>query len=264
MKINLQLNSENLIKPEIFSDFDEKAEIKIPPLNSELLAYETGVHIGDGSLHITKSRTHSVRYYGHGEDDWIFISEILPRIVKQLYNKDVKARKCSDSNKCVLNVCSKAIAKFKQNLGLSVGKKKITDLPDFVKHDKKLLINCIRGIADTDFSLYFTKNDKGEYAQPVISCVMDNKGLVQNLGRYLENLGFKVNLRFDVKRSRNKKQLTEHHLVIYGKNSLEKWMQIIGFYNPKQFTKYEGWKRFGYCNPKTRTSERLLLLQPKE
>lgn len=261
MKIkNFQLNSLNLIRPENFSDYDVKAKVKIPELSSELLAYETGVHIGDGSLHITKGGTHSVRFYGHGEDDWIFISEIMPRIIKQLYNKEVKAKKSSDSNKCVLNICSKAIATFKQDLGLSVGKKKMTDLPDFVKQDKNLLTSCIRGIADTDFSLYFTKNEKGKYSEPVISCVLDNKQLVQNLAKYLENLGFKVNLRLDVKRTRNGKQLTEHHLTIYGKNSLEKWMDVIGFHNPKQSSKYELWKRFGYCNPKTKTNERLGIL----
>lgn len=244
---------------ESFSDYDIKTGITIPK-PSEMLAYETGVHMGDGSLHITKGGTHSVRFYGHGEDDWIFVSETLPRIIKQLYNKEVKAKKCSDSNKCVLNICSKAIATFKQNIGLSVGKKKMTDLPDFVKQDERFLINCIRGIADTDFSLYFTKNGKSEYAEPVISCVLDNKQLVQNLAKYLENLGFKVNLRLDVKRTRNGKELSEHHLAIYGKKNLEKWMTIIGFNNPKQFTKYQLWKRFGYCNPKTRTNERLKIL----
>ena len=254
-----QLNSLDLISLENFSDYDKKVGIKIPELN-ELLAYETGVHIGDGSLHITKGRTHSIRFYGHGEDDWFFVSKILPRIIKQLYNKEVSAKKCTDSNKCVLNVCSRAIAIFKQNLGLSVGKKNMTDLPDFVKQDRKLLISCIRGIADTDFSLYFTKNEKGKYTEPVISCVMDNKELIQNLAVHLKNLEFKVNLRLDVKRTRNGKQLTEHHLAIYGKKNLEKWMEIIGFYNPKQFTKYQLWKRLGYCNPKTRTDERLKVL----
>src|SRR3990167_2719977 len=116
------------MRNENFSDYDIKTGIRIPELN-ELLAYETGVHIGDGSLHITKGGTHSVRFYGHGEDDWIFVSEVLPKIIKQLYNKDVKAKQCADSNKCVLNVCSKAVATFKQNIGLSVGKKKMTDLP---------------------------------------------------------------------------------------------------------------------------------------
>lgn len=255
---NFQLDSLNLIN-ENFSDYDRKTGIKIPEPN-ELLAYETGVHIGDGSLHITKGGTHSVRFYGHGEDDWIFVSEILPKVVKQLYNKEVKTKKCNDSNKCVLNICSKAIATFKQNIGLSVGKKKMMDLPDFVKQDRKLLISCVRGIADTDFSLYFTKNEKDRYAEPVISCVMDNKELIQNLAKHLGNFGFKTNLRLDVKRTRKGKQLVEHHLAIYGKKNLEKWMEVIGFYNPKQFTKYQLWKRFGYCNPKTTTDERLQIL----
>ena len=261
---NFQLNSSNLITV-TSSKHDQKIGIRIPELSDSLLAYETGVHIGDGSLHITKSKTHSVRYYGHGEDDWIFVPEILPQIIKQLYNKEVKAKKSKDSNKCVLNVCSKSIATFKRDIiGLSAGKKNISDLPDFIKSNKELLIKCIRGIADTDFSLYFTKDGKGRYSEPVILCVMDNKELIQNLAKYLQEFGFKVSVKTDVQRERNGKNLTEHRLTIYGKKNLEKWMNLIGFSNPKHLTKYHFWKKFGYCNPKTKTSERIRLLQPKE
>lgn len=261
MKIkNFQLNSENLISQENFSAHDIKTDVKIPNLNNELLAYETGVHIGDGSLHITKGGTHSVRFYGHGEDDWLFISEIMPRIIKQLYNKNVRAKQCSDSNKCVLNICSKAVATFKQNIGLSVGKKTMEDLPKFIKQDRKLVINCIRGIADTDFSLYFTKNEKGQYSEPAILCVMNNKELIQNLGKYLESFGFDVRIKTDIKRTRNGTNLIEHRIGIYGRKNLEKWMNLIGFSNPKHLTKYHIWKKFGYCNPKTRIDERLKIL----
>ena len=227
---------------------------------NELLAYETGVHIGDGSLHITNCKTHSVRYYGHGEDDWLFISRIMPRIIKQLYNKNVRARRCNDSNKCVLNVCSKAIAIFKQKIGLPIGKKKMKDLPEFIKKDRKFLINCIRGIADTDFSFYFTKNDKGKYSEPVILAVMNNKYLILNLGKYLKDFGFKVNLKFNIERMRNGNRLTEHRLAIYGKQNLEKWMNLIGFSNPKHLSKYYIWKKFGHCKPRTKTSERIQFL----
>ena len=181
----------------------------------------------------------------------------MPKIIKKLYNKDVKAKQCKDSNKSVLNVCSKVIATFKQNIGLSVGKKNLKDLPEFIKQDNRLIINCIRGIADTDFSLYFTKNENGRYSEPAILCAMNNKKLIQNLAKYLENIGFKVSIKLNINRKRNGKNLIEHRIGIYGRKNLEKWMNLIGFSNPKHFTKYQMWKKFGYCEPKTRTYERI-------
>lgn len=70
-----------------------KSGVKIPEQVNTLLAYETGVHLGDGSLQIIPRGTYSVRYYGNQEEDWIFVSEILPEIIKQLYNKEVSAKK---------------------------------------------------------------------------------------------------------------------------------------------------------------------------
>ena len=165
-----------------FSDYDKRAKVRIPSKFSKLLAYETGVHIGDGSLQIVKGGTHSIRYWGHGENDWKFVSVILPAIIKKLYNKNVSARKCNDSNKCVLSVCSKAIATFKKNvLELPVGKKiQMKSLPTFVKSRRDLLINCIRGIADTDFSLYYLTN-----GTPVLECVMYNKNLIEDISNQL-------------------------------------------------------------------------------
>lgn len=245
-----------------FSEEDKRMNIKIPEIDNTLLAYETGVHIGDGSLHITPKKTHSVRYFGHKEDDWIFYSEIIPRIIKELYNKDVRPTKRNDANTCTLNVCSRAITTFKHKIiGLPVGKKEqIKSLPEFVKKSKDLLINCIKGIADTDFSLYFNKNWKGNYSDPQISCTMSNRNLIEELSEHLQELGFRVNTRFDVKRERNGKTNTEHRLGISGKENLLKWMKLIGFNNPHHLSKFLVWKKFGTCQPKTTLNQRLKLL----
>lgn len=183
------------MKTEIeFSKEDIRANVKIPELSNKFLAYETGVHIGDGSLHITPKKTHSIRYFGHKEDDWVFYSEIMPKIIKELYNKDVKPTIRNDANTCTLNVCSKAVATFKQKVvGLPVGKKEQLKLPEFVKDNKELLLSCIRGIADTDFSLHFHKDWKGNYSDPQISCTMSNRNLIEDLATNLKNLGLHVN-----------------------------------------------------------------------
>ena len=162
-----------------FSKFDVKMKVKLPKPTNVLLAYETGVHIGDGSLQIIKGKTHSVRFFGHAEDDWIFYSHVMPRIIKKIYNKEVRPTKRTDANTCILSVCSKAIATFKLNVvGLPNGNKnKLVEIPRLIKKKRKLLINCIRGIADSDFTLFFHKKN-GKYMDPEISCTMANKYII--------------------------------------------------------------------------------------
>lgn len=229
-----------------FSREDLKQNVSIPNLADPLLAYETGVHIGDGSLQIIPNRTHSTRFFGHAEQDWQFFSEILPKIIKHLYNKDVKPTKRSDARTCTLSICSKGVATFKKNiLGLPAGNKiQLKGLPSFVKEDKNLLIACIKGIADTDFCLYFHKDKRGPYSDPVINCTMSNKFLIQDLSICLEKLGFEVHSKFDIRRTRNGVEHFEHKLDIYGSAQLLKWMSVIGFNNPHYVNKFLSWKNW--------------------
>lgn len=245
----------------VFSDSDVKTNVKIPKLDDELLAYETGVHIGDGSLQIVEGGTHSVRYFGHAEDDWLFYSEVMPAIVKRLYHKEVKPTKRRDAKTCTLSVCSKAIATFKHRVvGLPNGNKnQMNGIPVTVKRKRKLLINCIRGIADTDFTLFFHKKN-GRYIDPEISCTMSNKKVVQDIEKTLRDLGFSVSVRYNIGRERNGKRHTEHVLKICGGNQLRRWMKTIGFWNPKHKTKFKIWEKTGECLPKRTTEQRLMII----
>lgn len=244
-----------------FSEFDIKAKVILPKLNDAILAYETGVHIGDGSLQLVDGGTHSVRYFGHAEDDWLFYSEVMPSIIKKLYNKKVAPTKRKDARTCTLSLCSKAIAHYKRDLvGLPVGsKEKLNGMPSFVKKKRTLLINCIRGIVDTDFSLFFYKKG-GLYSHPAISCTMSNKHLVLDLESAIKGLGFVTSARYDVQRKRNGREHIEHVLTICGKDQLKKFVEIIGFWNPKHFSKFQIWSKTGQCIPKQSTEDRLLFI----
>lgn len=245
----------------VFSEFDLRTGVRVPQLDDELLAYETGVHIGDGSLQIIEGGTHSSRYFGHSEDDWIFYSEIMPRIVKKLYNKEVKPTKRKDAKTCTLSICSMAVTTFKQNIvGLPAGNKnKMLEIPKTIKKDEKNLSSLVRGIADTDFSLFFHKKN-GRYMDPEISCTMSNKALIQDIQKILENLGFTISSNYDVERVRQGKEHLEHIIKVCGGNQLRNWMKIIGFDNPKHKTKFLIWEKNGFCLPRQTTQERLDLI----
>lgn len=245
-----------------FSREDRRFGVKIPDLDEPLLAFEIGVHIGDGSLQMIPKGTNSIRFFGHKEDDWKFFLEILPPIIKKLFNKDVKPTKRKDQNTCILSICSKGVATFMHNIiGLPVGdKNQIQGLPNFIKENKNLLINCIRGIADTDFSLTFQKDEKGNNKYPTISCTMSNKNLIEDLTSSLEKLGFNVTTQFDVKRERNGKINVEHRLQILGTKQIEKWMKLIGFWNPHHMSKFIIWKNFDFYLPHTSLTQRLSII----
>lgn len=245
-----------------FSVHDRKYKVKLPSLSSALLAYETGVHIGDGSLQIIDGSTHSIRYFGHSEDDYLYYRDVLPAIVQQLYNKKVQPGKRKKGKTCYISICSKKVAFFKRDiLGLPAGNKiHLQRLPSFIVEDDILLKNMLRGIADTDFSLYFKKNREGLSVYPEISCVMSNKMLVHELAKFLGHFGFRVTTQFGVKRERNGTVTIEHRVSFCGRAQLASWMSTVGFWNPKHYTKYLIWKRFGFCPPQLSTSERLMIL----
>ena len=97
------------------SVFDRTHKVILPNLNSPLLAYETGIHIGDGSLQIVEKGTHSVRFFGHSEDDFLFFKDILPPIIEKLYNKKITPGVRSKGKTGYLSICSKKVALFKRD-----------------------------------------------------------------------------------------------------------------------------------------------------
>lgn len=53
---------------------------------NQLLAYETGYHLGDGHIQVhNKSRTNRIVYCGDSRKDAEFCGKILPKIIWQLY-----------------------------------------------------------------------------------------------------------------------------------------------------------------------------------
>lgn len=121
------------------------------------LAYETGVHIGDGSMGRYFDKFQNgfktcIQYTGDAKNEFEFHNLILRPLLYKLYGID-KIVKLKRDNSCIIVTRSKSLFLFKKSLGLPVGKKIDVKLPSFLKGDLKL--DFIRGLADTDFSLLF-------------------------------------------------------------------------------------------------------------
>jgi hypothetical protein len=238
-------------------------KIRIPSLTESDLAYETGVHIGDGCMQIFPSKhDYRVTFWGSVEE-FNYYDKILKTILIKLYDlRNIAIRKVSTENTIYLRVCSKQMVLFKHDvLGLPCGKKsKIETLPVFVKNSEKLLKECISGLFDTDSSLRFIRK-REKYDYPQISLKSSNENLAKDVNKQLNDLGFNTAFHFEnLIDSRTGKRYPLWIIDINGRKMLEKWMKEISFRNSIHLTKYGIWKKHGFCPPKTTLQQRLKIL----
>ena len=82
------------------------------------------------------------------------------------------------------------IVKFKQNLGLPLGKKFELEIPKEFIDKKELLTACIRGIFDTDGCLYLEKKNNKLYPRIQISTI--SLKLSEQLANLLNSIGLRT------------------------------------------------------------------------
>ena len=102
-------------------------EITIPNLEDPVLAYETGVHIGDGCLSFSESnKTYGIYYSGNLMTDSEFFEKTIPDIIWNLYRLKLFIEKIPRESSIRLRVYSKSLFEFKRDvIGLPVGNKSI-------------------------------------------------------------------------------------------------------------------------------------------
>jgi len=222
---------------------------------TERLAYETGVHIGDGNLY-SKNRTHKITYSGNLQNEEVFYLDYLKPMVEEIYKIQPKVIKKPNKNAILLVINSKKVADFKiEKLNLPNGKKTDITIPKEIKQDLTLAKECLKGIADTDFSLSFKKNRKGIYNEPRIELFSRSTLLVNEIYDILLSLKFTAN-----KENVERRGFIENRLRLYGKENIKRWMEEIGFLNPYRLLKLEVWKKTGEVLPKQSYYDYLNLL----
>jgi len=208
-----------------------------------LVAYDVGVHIGDGNMY-SKNRTFRVTYSGNLTNEKEYYQNFLLKVIKEAYKQyDVNPIYVErpEDNTVLILVNSKELVEFKQKiLKLPCGPKDEIEIPKQILKDLNLLKWCMRGIGDTDVSLSFKKNKKGINTEPRLELYTKSKKLIKNLKQVLTQFKFTFSI---------EEKVGNYHgfmLRLYGKKNLENWLKNFGFSNHWIKLKIKIWRKLGF------------------
>jgi len=154
--------------------------MNLPDLGDLDLAYETGLHVGDGNL--SRYRKHDYRYVlsGNANTEFEFYKETVVPLIEKLYS--LTPSLYIYHNSIFARVYSKALVLFKsRELGLPIGPKdQLTRLPSkIVEQGKPHIAQIISGLYDTDGCPKVRKTPTRWY--PRISFAQKTKGVVEDV-----------------------------------------------------------------------------------
>lgn len=125
----------------------------------------------------------------------------------------------------------KSFVDWLKRLGIPAGEAKGSSaIPDFIVSRGRLLARCVRGIYDTDGSVYFDRRPAYVRPYPRTELQMTNKALLEQLDGVFKRLGIKHSF---VRRK------ASFSLQTAGVESLGRFLTKIGFSNPYHIARIE-------------------------
>jgi intein/homing endonuclease len=231
------------------------------------LAEILGMHCGDGCISITPRYKEYALCGDITEEKEYYKKRVVPLfneiIALPLLKNKIKAKKYPKMGVYGFLLFKKEIVEYFIKLGLSAGSKTNQGIPKIVKDSN---IKCkkafLRGLFDTDGSIYFQKNYSikiSKHKRPIIKIGTTSRKLKEDIKELCKELKYTIMEKKAYKGARDKNKVYE--LVIYKKKDIIRWIKEIEFRNPKHITKIEIWKKLGYCPPNTTYKQRLMMLK---
>jgi len=207
-------------------------------VKSKKLALIYGVLLGDGCLSKVGKKHYFIHVCGSIKDDYRFFKKVVAPILEHFTNKKIRIKKRIKQRMLQILFSDKKLFKFLNNIGFPVGKKG-TQLKIPKYFDTKYLKYIIQGYFATDGSLVITNNNGIAYPRIEFSSI--SKPLLLQVLNHLRNIGMNGNC-YISKIYTNKRYCTSYRIQFNGKDNLEKFIEMIGFVNPKHPEKYKKWK----------------------
>jgi hypothetical protein len=225
-----------------FSRTDFEKKIILPKEITPLLAEEVGMSIGDGYISNNK---YEYRLKGNKENEKEYYQTYVKQMFRRLYNIELNIKEYNST--IGFENYSKALWEFKTKvLNLSIAPKNTIRIPEKLKiNNKEILCALIRGLFDTDGSIYFRSQGKNKYYYPVISYASISKDLINDIFEILQMLGFNSKLysSFKITKSCPNPRYT---IVLCGYSNFNLYKKLINTKQPKNIYKLKTWEeRFG-------------------
>jgi ATP-dependent Lon protease len=235
---------------------------------SNELAEIIGIHIGDGCISIN-DRYSEYAILGDITEEKDYYDEILVPlynkiIFKKILGREVSPKKYLKNGTYGIMIFDKKVVNSFLGIGLSSGSKLNITIPEIILKDKKYWRPFLRGLFDTDGTIYFNKNysikdkNKRKHNCPRIKLGLTSKEVIKEVYTMLKELGFNPYLKPPYKGKRDKNPV--HSIMLQRIKDIEKFICEIGFNSSKHITKWEVYKKEGYCPPYTTIKQRYQIL----
>lgn len=209
-----------------------------------------GIMSGDGYLY-NSIRIHQLEIYLNLTEDIFYLNHVK-KLIKKLFNVHPKTRPRKEKGTFDITINSKAIVTFIEKIGFPNGKKNgKLKIPIWILKNRSFLIAYLRGIIDTDGSLFFAK--RGTYKKnsyPVIEVKILDEKFVKEIYLVFKKLGFVCNS-------------SQFKIQLNGQKNLQKWIRIINTDNFAITSRYMLWRILNYCPTKTTLRERIKLINAR-
>lgn len=199
------------------------------PKRNEMLAEIIGIILGDGhveELIISKKiRCYSIIIAGNMKTDHHYMTKYIPTLFKEVFKEKGKISYAKNSAAGYFKIHGKELVQIIKNQGVQPGNKKANNqgIPEWIKGNVKFLKKCVRGLIDTDGSIHkISKNHKNlriDYTSHIPK-------LLEDVRLSLIKLGFKPS-----------KTIKDRHIFLTGKESINNYLNIIGFGNKKNLNR---------------------------
>ncbi|HEA84479.1 MAG TPA: hypothetical protein ENI04_00670 [Candidatus Wildermuthbacteria bacterium] len=196
------------------------------PRYTKELAEFVGIVLGDGG--ITKCQlTISL----HHKDDKPY-SRFVAGLIKKLFNVPVAIYHYPKKSINNLVVSRSELVRFcTEKLGLKQGNKvkQQVDIPGWIKQNKQYSIACVRGLVDTDGSVFthrYRVNGK-EYRYRKLAFTSASKPILYSVYKILQDLDLNVRI------------AQGKDVRIDSISDMKKYFKIIGSHNPKHLKRYK-------------------------
>ncbi len=189
---------------------------------SEKLAEIVGIMLGDGNIY---GKQYAVRICGHMEKDKCYLLNHVKPLFKEVFGTELKEYYHKSVNELILYAYSKFVVVNMEKYGLLEGNKKNNGsrIPYWILKNDSYTKCCIRGLFDTDGSVFINRNKiKIELSSAI-------EPLRNSIVNAMKLLGFEKGW------TKSKGSVKTYGL--YSKVDTEKFINIINFNNPKHKNK---------------------------